>query len=142
MSFYGRHGYGTLFDAQANMIKATASGDPVAIANAQVEMANAQAAFEPPTIAPPINIMSRRGQSLGPAVSMRETAVAPVMLDHPPPLEPVPVPGPGPGLFERFGPWVWIVPAGVVAAGLGWYFIKRKSVGGYRRRRNAGPSRS
>ncbi len=42
-----------------------------------------------------------------------------------------------PGILEQLGMWAWVIPAGVVAVGLGWYFIKRKSVGGYRRRRRS-----
>jgi len=133
MSFYGRHGYGTMFDAQASMIKAAASGDPVAIAAATVELANAQTAFEQATIAPPVNFLSRRGQTLGPVISMKETAVAPVIIDHAPPPTDY---GEPPSIFKRFGPWLWIVPAGVVAVGLGWYFVKRKkSMGRYGRSR-------
>lgn len=39
--------------------------------------------------------------------------------------------------LEKLGPWLWIAPAGVVAIALTAYFVKRKSLGGYRRRRRS-----
>lgn len=40
-------------------------------------------------------------------------------------------------MFDKLGPWLWIAPAGVVAIALVAYFVKRKSLGGYRRRRRS-----
>lgn len=41
---------------------------------------------------------------------------------------------PEPSILQKFGPWLWVVPAGLVAVGLVVVVAKRKSLGGYRRR--------
>ncbi len=63
---------------------------------------------------------------------------------------PVDVPGPAqgaqgayadtvaPGFLEQAGMWIWVVPAGLAAAGIVYFFVKHRksSVSGYRRRRS------
>lgn len=59
------------------------------------------------------------------------------MLDHPPPIGASGQAAVEESMFDKLGPWLWIAPASVVAIGLVAYFIKRKSLGGYRRRRRS-----
>lgn len=160
-SFYA---YGGSADDKSAALAARAA---TAAANAQVALQQAQLAFQAAQASGDFQAIARATADLNTAASSYEAAarvaaaqsgtpakdpatVTPVLqvTSQPATATPSPItpfvqdhnysPPSSGGMLDSLGQWVWVIPAGVVAVGLGYFLIKHRkgSVSGYRRRRS------